>query len=456
MLVKESVDMIKLKCDACHEAWLVDDVSINKLQVCPFCQISIRERVGFDTIDSLGKAIYSAIVKSGDEISGSVRLLSAFLYDYTPNLKKEIRIMVRALNGRDATLQKVFSENGPQADLTIAKLKRCLIDEDGIAEPWADQICTALSDALRFSRSDRTTSLTNVTTEDCSFCNEQRSVEPIINSNFSPSAALYISSTRYDILKQYNCKGCGHQIDGFDLVFNGQEKCPVCGECNWAESTDEIRAAVNAALKGRSPGADAFAQSLKNANHLLNHFQIDEALDSYRKLAKNGCPDAFLPTARIYYNAGKYKQAWKWYLEAANAGLGEGLYHVGDFYLNGYYVGKNDHLAVKYFKKAADKGNLDAIELLAQYYMSGEGCERDEVLAREYLSVLAEYNYRNAQFCMGEFLCEAGGVKNTIKAAEYYRRAASNGYSEAKALQDECLRQLPPQAQARAKYLLGV
>ena len=76
--MKESVDMIKLKCDACHEAWLVDDVSINKLQVCPFCQISIRERVGFDTVDSLGKAIYSAIVKWGDEIIGSVRLLSAF------------------------------------------------------------------------------------------------------------------------------------------------------------------------------------------------------------------------------------------------------------------------------------------------------------------------------------------------------------------------------------------
>ena len=98
--------MIKLKCGACHEEWFVDDVAINKLQVCPFCQNSIREKVGFDTVDSLGKAIYSAVVERGDEIIGSVRLLSAFLYDFSPNLKKEIRIMVRALSGRDAMLQK--------------------------------------------------------------------------------------------------------------------------------------------------------------------------------------------------------------------------------------------------------------------------------------------------------------------------------------------------------------
>ena len=450
--------MIKLKCGACHEEWFVDDAAINKLQVCPFCQNSIREKVGFDTVDSLGKAIYSAVVERGDEIIGSVRLLSAFLYDFSPNLKKEIRIMVRALSGRDAMLQKVFSEDALEADMTISKLKQSMVDEDGIAEPWADQICTALSDTLHFRRSSDTTHLANVIIEECSFRSEQqRSVESTNNSHtLLSSSAKYKVLSRYDILMQYTCKGCGHQTDGFDLVFGGQEKCPVCGECSWEKTTDEIRSAVSSAQKGQPPKADAYSQALKNAKYLLDHRQTDEALNSYRELAKNGCSAAFLPTAQIYYNDGKYKQAWKWYLEAANAGFGEGLYRVGDFYLKGKYVGKNERLAVKYFKMAAEKGSLGAINSLAQCCLSGKGCERDEPLARKYLSILAEYDNANAQYYMGGFLREAGGAKNLIKALEYYRRAASNGHPEAKALQNECLQQLPPQAQAQVKDLLGV
>lgn len=329
-----------------------------------------------------------------------------------------------------------------------------------------DQISIKKPDAQSTSPSDQQTPWfqhirkIQTVTEDCPFSNNRNkqllSVESTIKNHSSPSEAQNKGIIRYDILKQYNCKGCGNQIDGIDLVFGSQERCPVCGECNWAELSDEIRSAVNSALERQSPRTGAHSQALKNAKYLLDHFQTDEALNSYRELAKNGCSAAFLPTAQIYYNDGMYKQAWKWYQEAAKAGEGEGLYRVGVFYLRGIYVSRNERAAVKNLKMAAQNGNLAAIELLSQCYMSGKGCEKDEPLARKYLSILAEYDNANAQYFMGEFLREAGGEKNIIKAAEYYRRAASNGHPEAKALQDECLQQLPPHAQAQVKDLLGV
>ena len=104
---------------------------------------------------------------------------------------------------------------------------------------------------------------------------------------------------------------------------------------------------------------------------------------------------------------------------------------------------------------AAQKGYLDAIEALSHCYLTGRGCNRNETAAMKYVTILAEHNYPEAQFLMGEHLQQAGGDKNLIKAAEYYHRSAINGHSEGKTQKENCLRQLPPQVAARYKDLIA-
>ena len=97
---------------------------------------------------------------------------------------------------------------------------------------------------------------------------------------------------------------------------------------------------------------------------------------------------------------------------------------------------------------ASEKGHLGAMYELSQCYLSGKGCEKDESMAKKYLSILAEHGNADAQMFMGESYRRAGGVKNMIKAAEYYRRAGKNGKADGTKMYEECVYHLPPHAKA--------
>lgn len=438
--------MKKLKCNQCLEEWYVEEERIKKLQVCPFCRNVLQHQVSFDENDSLGKAIYSAIVCRGIEIVNSVRMLSSYLYDSSPWLKKEIRIMTRALSGRDSILQMVFSSECSESSMVIARLKQSLVDEDGIAESWADEICTALNDAVHFGMDKNEIRYSNASVEDVFFYAEQSVAKNALEET-APVAPGSTPSPQIDILKYYICKDCSHHADGFDMVFGGQSQCPICGGSNWTEDVDEIRTAANNDEEILS-STSAFSDELKRAKSFLFEFKNDEALTCYRDLAKAGCVAAYVPTAQIYYKSGQYKQAWKWFLEAANAGVRDGLFSVGHFYQAGIYVTKNDRLAFKYYRMASEKGHIGAMYELSQCYLSGKGCEKDESMAKKYLSILAEHGNADAQMFMGESYRRAGGVKNMIKAAEYYRRAGKSGNADGTKMYEECICHLPPQAKA--------
>ena len=125
----------------------------------------------------------------------------------------------------------------------------------------------------------------------------------------------------------------------------------------------------------------------------------------------------------LCYEEGKYniepdlKQAYQWYLKAANASKGkqyDAMYKIGVFYTFG--LGGCDQsyaMAIKWFKEAA-KGNVKnaegkAIEhpaasyALGIYYYYGRGVKQDKSKAETYFKTAVDGDYVEAKYKLGSY-----------------------------------------------------
>lgn len=69
------------------------------------------------------------------------------------------------------------------------------------------------------------------------------------------------------------------------------------------------------------------------------------------------------------------------YRKAAETGYRVGQYNLGNVYLNGKGVEKDEAQAAMWVRKAAEQGLSDAQVLSGDMYQSGQGVERDRVQA---------------------------------------------------------------------------
>ena len=95
------------------------------------------------------------------------------------------------------------------------------------------------------------------------------------------------------------------------------------------------------------------------------------------KEAKKDNVESKLIVADKYESDGKYKDAFKWYLEAANDGKIEAQLKVADYYFDGVYAKKDHTEACFWYSKAADGGNIEAMTKLADLYKDGFVVEKD-------------------------------------------------------------------------------
>jgi len=131
-------------------------------------------------------------------------------------------------------------------------------------------------------------------------------------------------------------------------------------------------------------------------------------------------------------NNRKTSIAYKFYSKDAEKGDPKAQYNLGNCYLKGIGMEKNDQLAVKWYTASAVQGNPEAQNNLGICYERGWGCEKDASIAFQWFGKAAEKKYSLAQFNLG--LCYEQGIGTEVnleKAASCYRLAAEKGTHEA-------------------------
>ena len=123
-----------------------------------------------------------------------------------------------------------------------------------------------------------------------------------------------------------------------------------------------------------------------------------------------------------------YEQAMYWYKRASEHGDSSATYHVGEMYLNGQGVIKDESQAFNWFKKAKEQGSVYGEYLLGKCYLEGTGVVQDKNKGIELYRSAAKYD-SDAQYALGLCYLEGNGVEKNVKKAAYYlNKAATDEY----------------------------
>lgn len=115
-------------------------------------------------------------------------------------------------------------------------------------------------------------------------------------------------------------------------------------------------------------------------------------------------------------------------LKAAELGNLEGQNTLGEMYLNGDDVAKDDLKALEWFRKAANLGHADALKNLGNMYRDGRAVSQDHEKAVEYFKLAADKGSIKAQNNLGSMYVNGTGVpKSKEQAINWYHKAAEKG-----------------------------
>ena len=118
------------------------------------------------------------------------------------------------------------------------------------------------------------------------------------------------------------------------------------------------------------------------------------------------------------------RQAFDWYLTAAEGGMPEADYHVGTAYAFGDGVGRDEKKALVWFRKAAQHGDTTAAYMEAVAVLEGLGTRAEPVRGWRLLTAAARRGSRDAM----DYLAAAYLTRRRLRQAEHWaRRAAEAG-----------------------------
>jgi serine/threonine protein kinase len=136
--------------------------------------------------------------------------------------------------------------------------------------------------------------------------------------------------------------------------------------------------------------------------------------------------------------AGRAKEAIDLFRQAADLGESHAMQDLGEIFVEGTVVAKNDEEALKWFRRGADKGNTSAMLSLGGMYELGEGVEQSDKAAADWFRKAVELGNPAAMFNLGRFYEEGTGVpRDAAKAKGLYQQAAALGDQEAKKRLDQ-------------------
>lgn len=120
----------------------------------------------------------------------------------------------------------------------------------------------------------------------------------------------------------------------------------------------------------------------------------------------------------------EYERAMEWYKKAAEHGESTSACSVGEMYLKGEGVQKDESKAFEWFQKAVDMGSVYGQYLLGKCYMEGTGVAKDIAKGIALYTESAEFG-SNAQYALGLCYLEGNGVKKDVnKGISYLEQAA--------------------------------
>lgn len=132
------------------------------------------------------------------------------------------------------------------------------------------------------------------------------------------------------------------------------------------------------------------------------------------------------------YRRGDYATAGRIYRDLAGQGHADAQNALGDMYLKGLGVSRNEREALRWFRRAAALGQAGAQFNLGQLYLKGVGVDQDLLEAARWYSRAAEQGHVQAQFVLAVLYKIGAGVPaNAQRAAFWYERAASQGHAGA-------------------------
>lgn len=126
------------------------------------------------------------------------------------------------------------------------------------------------------------------------------------------------------------------------------------------------------------------------------------------------------------------KEAFKWYLKAAEQNNSDAQNMAGRCYQCGWGCDVDYEKAFMYFDKAAEQNDLVALNNLAVMYENGQGCQKDVKKARELFAKAVAGDFSRAAYHLGRF-CEngIGGDRDVSEAVKLYGKAAAKGDGDA-------------------------
>lgn len=113
---------------------------------------------------------------------------------------------------------------------------------------------------------------------------------------------------------------------------------------------------------------------------------------------------------------------------------------IGDRYLNGTDVERNDAIAAEWYRKAAEQGEAAAEYRLALLYHLGRGVKQDDATAFKWMKKSADHGWPSAWFALGLYYEEGTGVmRNAAEALRCYRKAAKSNDKAARAFAENSI-----------------
>jgi hypothetical protein len=146
-----------------------------------------------------------------------------------------------------------------------------------------------------------------------------------------------------------------------------------------------------------------------------------------------GVPAAhFYDEAITELRAGRDIEAAISFRRAAGLGDPRAMEKLGEMYVDGRGVTRNDSEAVQWFRKAADAGEPTGMLFLGAMYYLGAGVARDYAAAAGWYGKAADAGSPDAMYDLGTLYENGEGVaKDLEKAKQLYRKASELGNADA-------------------------
>jgi len=170
---------------------------------------------------------------------------------------------------------------------------------------------------------------------------------------------------------------------------------------------------------------------VENAMDLIRKHEFDQARELLLSAAEKGDIESKALLGQMY-NAGwgvpvDYKQAFKWWSEAAQGSSTDAEWGLGTLYDGGNGVPQDSAKAAAYWKQAEEHGNIKATVSLAFLYEDGRGVETDLKESAKLFKIAAEAGEPGAQLNYGlKRLYGIGVEQNTLLGCAWIGIAAES------------------------------